>query len=87
MSEQRAESIGCAQVLEVYAIMAHLNQVPPMGEGGSYGPDVTNTNYGKGRPEPYREPNRAAGAGAVLRSAEVTRQARKLEKQRMELHA
>jgi len=71
-SDKKAELVARAQALEVCAIMTDLQVGTPgtsTGKGGGYGPDFTNTRYGKGdgRAEPYREPGQAAASGAVLR--------------------
>ena len=82
--DKKAEIIARAQAIEVCAIMEDLNggaAVPRSGKGGSYGPDVTNTCYGKGevkgdtRARPYREPGQSASSGAVLRPNVETRSA------------
>lgn len=50
-SDKKAELVARAQAIEVCAVMADLQggvSKPAGGKGGGYGPDVTNTRYGKG---------------------------------------
>jgi len=81
-SEKKAVLIARAQAIEVYSVMSDLQLGRPTGgKGGRYGPDVTNSRYGKGdskgdgRAQPYRDPGQSAASTAVLRTNQASRDA------------